>query len=121
MMKKTAADGSTKEIRRKIKGGNVREVLRSMKQSVPISKLMAVDGDIREYLLYCAISLAQMLGKRITLPDNLRKKTVTAREWSALGARLAGKKYTRFTISPDDVPTFLGGRRTAVDEGEGTR
>ena len=61
VQQKQHADGSNKETHKKLKG-TMKEMIRSLRASVPLMKLMAADPKVREYLLYCAISLSAAMG-----------------------------------------------------------
>ncbi len=55
VINKLGRDGTTKQVRKRVKADNVKELLRKIKYSVPITKFLAMDSNVREYLLYCAL------------------------------------------------------------------
>jgi hypothetical protein len=55
VINKSARDGTTQQVRKRVKADNVKELLRKIKYSVPITKFLAMDSNVREYLLYCAL------------------------------------------------------------------
>ena len=55
-------------MRRPLKGSTVKELVRSFRTSVPVTKLAATDAAVREYLLYTLLSIANALNDRIHLP-----------------------------------------------------
>lgn len=57
---KQLADGTVKHSQKPLRG-NLKDVMRALRATVPLSKLMAADRKIREYLLYYAISVASAL------------------------------------------------------------
>lgn len=101
---RTLSDGTTKEVRKRIRGGNVKELVRALKTSIPIAKLLAVDRDVREYLLYCAIDVMTKLQRQIQIPENALYREMTRDEWVARGQELAGKRVAKYSVTPEDVP-----------------
>ena len=97
-------DGTIREIKKKLGGNNIKELVRKMRFSMPLTKLLSADSNVREYLLYCALHVQAMLGKIIYLPAEVLHKELTSEEWSALGDRLAGTQAAKYSISPDDLP-----------------
>jgi len=59
--RRTMPDGTVRETRRPLKG-TIKEMVRGLRTSIPIFKLLQADAPVREYLLYCAISLVAALG-----------------------------------------------------------
>lgn len=91
-----------------MKADNVKELLRRIKYSVPITKFLAMDSNVREYLLYCALHVQATLGKPLVIPEYLAKKELSATEWEEYGHDLAGKKPYRYTQAPADKPSAAG-------------
>ena len=58
--RRVAADGSSRETKKKLRG-TMKEVIRGLKTTVPLTKLMHADPKVREYLLYCAVSVIAKL------------------------------------------------------------
>lgn len=56
---------------------NVKEVVRSLKASIPITKLLAADADIQEYLLCCASQFSYLLGAHLPVPQVMNVKEQT--------------------------------------------
>ena len=65
--RRTLPDGTIRETRRPLKG-TIKEMVRGLRTSIPIFKLLQADAPVREYLLYCAISLVAALGQPLSVP-----------------------------------------------------
>ena len=74
--RKIHADGSAKETKKKLQG-TMKEVICSLKTSVPLTKLMHADPKVREYLLYCAISIISKLHQPLLVLDHVRARTLS--------------------------------------------
>ena len=57
VVRKVMKDGTVREVKKKVSGNNVKELVRKMRFSLPLTKLIATDSSIREYLLYCALHI----------------------------------------------------------------
>ena len=57
---KTMPDGTTRSSQKLLRG-TLKDVMRALRATVPLSKLLAADRKIREYLLYYAISVASAM------------------------------------------------------------
>ena len=49
---KVGADGVARVIRKKVTGNTVKDLLRSVRKSIPVMKLIEADATVREYLMY---------------------------------------------------------------------
>ena len=90
----------------------MKEILQKLRTTVPVIRFMHLDDNVREYLLYMAILAHSRLNKVLTIPDYLRTRPVSSREFMLHGAELAGKdpgKHTSKVISE-------GGRREGAPE-----
>ena len=106
LVRKRRADGSIQQLQKKLRTGTVKDLLRSFKTSVPVTKLIAVDPAVREYLLYVILSLATAMNERIHLPPNHRRKEHTSDSWLERGRELVQSKPNRFTV-PSPLATAL--------------
>ena len=77
VVRKMLRDGTVRDVRKKVQGNNVKELVRKMKFSLPLTKLLAVDTSVREYLLYCALHVQALLGKTIYLPAEVVRRELT--------------------------------------------
>ena len=59
-----------------------------MKSSISVSKLLSVDPQMREYLLYCILEVLNATGQRVRLPPNVKGQNVTAEHWVEYGKKL---------------------------------
>ena len=82
-------------------------MFRSLRASVPMSKLIVADRKVREYMLYYVISLASALNQPIITPDSANVRTVTPEQWEHRGRELAALTPSRFTLPPDSVMDLL--------------
>ena len=58
--RRVAADGSARETKKKLRG-TMKEVIRGLKTTVSLTKLMHADPKVCEYLLYCAVNVIAKL------------------------------------------------------------
>ena len=56
IVKKTMPAGSTQKLAKLLRG-TIKELVRGLKATVPVFKLLQADVKVRDYLLYCALSL----------------------------------------------------------------
>lgn len=102
---KVLKGGNVSEVRKRVRGDNVKELLRRIKYSVPITKFLSMDSNVREYLLYCALHVQAALGKPLMIPEYLVRKELGATEWEGYGKDLAARKPYRYTLAPSDKAT----------------
>lgn len=95
--------GGTKKTTKRLRTGNVKNIVRSFKTTVPLTKLVSTEPAVREYLLYTILSVVAALGERIHLPPNARCKQYTSADWEARGKNLVRISPGKYTI-----PTQLG-------------
>lgn len=93
------AKGKIKEVRKRINGGTVKELLRKLRTSIPVTKFVALDDNVREYLLYTAILAHGRLNKQLTVPDYLKTRTLTQAEYRDYGRELAGRTAGQFILA----------------------
>lgn len=55
VVERELASGKKKQVRRLIKGGNIKELVRKLRLTLPATKFLSIDDAAREYLLYCLI------------------------------------------------------------------
>ena len=75
----------TKSSLKKLRGNTAKELLRSLKTSIPIVKLASADAALREYMLYTLLSIANELNSTLWLPAGLRHRELSAAEWKDRG------------------------------------
>ena len=86
------ADGTVRTTKKRLRGTNVKELVRGLRQSISVTKLLSCDSAVREYMMYCAIQMQHLLGKTIVLPTGARAKQLTPDEWVKHGEKLASAK-----------------------------
>lgn len=78
------------------------DVARGLARRVPLTKLVALDGDIRPYLASLMVSALHRAKDKLVVPDNLRIETVTRDAFEKMLAKDAGKTYDNYgTIAAD--------------------
>lgn len=88
-----------------VRGGNVKELIRKLRASVPLTKYASLDNNVREYLLYTLIRAQASLGKELVVPDFLKRRMLTTDEYEEYGANLASKAPRRYGLPS----TTIGG------------
>ena len=51
------ANGVPRRIQKHLKANTIKELIKEIKKILPITKLAAMDQDVREYLLFCMLHL----------------------------------------------------------------
>lgn len=87
----TGARGKSREQRREIKTGNIKQLVRRFKTAIPLTYYLSIQDDVREYLLFCAIHAQAKLNHKLIVPEYLNVKQVTAKEYEDYGQSLARK------------------------------
>ena len=55
-----------------LRGNTAKDLLRSLKTSIPVVKLASADPVLRVYLLYTLLSIVNKRGESILMPQGLR-------------------------------------------------
>lgn len=76
----------------------MKELIRKLRASVPLTKYASLDDHVREYLLYTLIRAQASLGKELIVPDFLRRRILTADQYEEHGAELASKAPRRYGV-----------------------
>lgn len=78
------------------------DVARGLARRVPLTKLVALDGDIRPYLASLMVAALHRAKDKLVVPDDLRIETVTREAFERMLAKDAGKAYDNYgTIAAD--------------------
>ena len=83
-----------KKIHKKIKKDTVKELVCSFRRSILVIKLVMLDEDMREYLLYSLLSMYFTMEKQLTLPDALFTRTESNEDCTRQG--LPGKTSAHY-------------------------
>ena len=101
-----------------LKGNTAKELLRSLKTSIPIVKLTSVDPVLREYLLYTLLSIVHELGVPVLMPAGLRTKELSAKDWEDQGLKAARAVPTKFNLAPAIAELLRAAQDAAAGEPE---
>ena len=115
--RRTTGDGQIRETRRPLKG-TIKELVRGLRTSIPVSKLVHADKSVREYLLYCAISLVAAMGQPLQVPVGTLVQEKSLEDWLQRGRDLAGATPHRFSLPLDSVLDLLAARINSNTEKE---
>ena len=107
--KKQMPDGTFRESSKPLRG-TIKELVRGLRTTIPVFKLLQADNKVREYLLYCALSLVAAMGQPIAVPTGTAVREMTLGDWLERGRHLAGMTPHRFTLPPDSVMDMLAAR-----------
>ena len=107
--KKQMPDGTFRESSKPLRG-TIKELVRGLRTTIPVFKLLQADNKVREYLLYCALSLVAAMGQPIAVPTGTAIREMTLGDWLEHGRHLAGMTPHRFTLPPDSVMDMLAAR-----------
>ena len=98
--KRTSEKGESRTSIKTLNGNNAKELLRSLRISIPGVKFASANAMIQEYLLYTPHNIMHELGQPIFLPSGLRHKELTEEEWKTKGAKATATKPARFNRAP---------------------
>lgn len=76
VVKDVTTSRGTKKVSKKVTAGTVKELLRKLRASVPLTKYASLDNNIREYLLYTLICAHAHLGRELVIPDFLKRRVL---------------------------------------------
>ena len=74
--KKQMSDGTFRESSKPLRG-TIKELVRGLRTTIPVFKLLQADNKVREYLLYCALSLVAAMGQPIAVPTGAAVREMT--------------------------------------------
>ena len=77
---------------KEIKSGNIKQTVRRLKGTLPLTKILSMQPDLREYLLYCCIHAHAAAGATLYLPEFLKRKDVTNADYEEHGAKVGTAK-----------------------------
>lgn len=76
------------------------DVARGLARRVPLTKLVALDGDVRPYLASLMVAALHRAKDKLVVPSDLKIETVTREQFENMLAKDAGKAYDNYgTIS----------------------
>jgi hypothetical protein len=79
------------------------DIARGLARRVPITKLVALDGDVRPYLASLMISAIHRAGDALVIPDDLKLKRVTIDTFNEMIKREAGRTYDNYGMIAHDL------------------
>ena len=103
MTKKTESGEVTSRQVKALRGNTAKDLLRSLKTSIPVVKLASADPVLREYLLYTLLSIVNEMGESILTPQGLRTRELTAEEWHQQGIKSGKAAPAKFNLAPGIV------------------
>ena len=74
----------------KLRTATLKDLVRSLRTSISVTKLCDADKVVREYLLYVLLDACLHAGERVNVPVDLRKQEYTEQQWAARGKELVG-------------------------------
>ena len=81
-----SAEGQgAKVAKQKLRTRSLKDLIRSLRTSISITKLCDADRYVREYLLYVLLDACWQASERVNVPGALQKQEHTAEQWVALG------------------------------------
>jgi hypothetical protein len=72
------------------------DIARGLARRVPLTKLVALDGDVRPYLASLMISAIHQAGDALVIPDDLKLKMVTIDTFNEMIKQEAGRTYDNY-------------------------
>ena len=94
-------DRIVKGVRKHFKGATVKELVCSLRWSIPMMRLTPLGEDTSKYLLYSFLSIQFVMGKPLILLDILLTLTKTTEDWVKRGLRLAKKALIHYGKLPE--------------------
>ena len=87
IVKDIVTSRGTRKSMKKVTAGTVKELLRKLRASVPLTKYASLDHNIREYLLYTLICAHAALNKDqpLVVPDFLKRRVLSPGEYEEYG------------------------------------
>lgn len=87
------------------------DVAKGLARRVPLTKLVALDGDIRPYLASLMVSALHRAGDTLVVPTDLAVEKVTREVFEAMMAEKSGKTYDQYGT----IASGLGGTDTTAE------
>ena len=120
VIKDVVTKSEVKQSARKVTAGTVKELLRKLRASVPLTKYASLDNNVREYLLYTLMCAHAHFNKELIVPDFLKRKIVSPAEFEQHGERVAGFTPARYGVGISTAATAgSAGSKRAKGAGEG--
>ena len=85
VIKDIVTKSGVKQSAKKVTAGTVKELLRKLRASVPLTKYASLDNNVREYLLYTLMCAHAYFNKELIVPDFLKRKIVSSAEYEQYG------------------------------------
>ena len=90
------------------------DIARGLARRVPLTKLVAMDGDVRPYLAALMVAALSRAKDTLVVPDDLRIQTVTRENFENMLAEQSGRAYDNYGTIAENL---LGGS-PQVDQAE---
>ena len=90
------------------------DVARGLARRVPLTKLVALDGDIRPYLASLMVAALHRAGEKLVIPNDLHLERVTREQFENMLAQDAGRTYDNYGT----IASQLLGRDGLPEEAE---
>ena len=104
----------TKKTTKRVTAGTVKELLRKLRATVPLTKYASLDNNIREYLLYTLICAHAHFNKELVIPDFLKRRVLPLDEFEEYGEKVAGAVPMRYGVG-------VAGMSPATKQVQGTK
>lgn len=72
------------------------DVARGLARRVPLTKLVALDGDVRPYLASLMVAALHRAKDKLVVPEDLQIEAVTREQFENMLAREAGRTYDNY-------------------------
>ena len=74
-----------------------------MARRVPLTKLVALDGDVRPYLAALMVAALHKAGEALVIPEDMNVETVTKEAFDIMLWQDAGKNYNNYGMIAADL------------------
>ena len=72
----------------KLRAGTLKDLVRSLRMSISVTKLCDANKVVREYLIYVLLDACIRASERANVMVDLQKQENTVQQWAALGKEL---------------------------------
>lgn len=72
------------------------DIARGLARRVPLTKLVALDGDVRPYLASLMVSALHRAGEELVIPEDMKLKRVTREAFELMLKEEAGRTYDNY-------------------------
>ena len=79
------------------------DIARGLARRVPLTKLVALDGDVRPYLAALMVAALHRAKDTLVVPDDLRIQTVTREHFENMLAEQAGRTYDNYGMIAENL------------------